>query len=97
MCLAFDLSARLGFCPREDAERARRHLAGLGLPTSPRDIPGQGLSLSGPALWHHMQQDKKVADGRITFVLARGLGQAFLTRDVDPAAVQALLDEAVAA
>ncbi len=97
MCMAFELSARLGHCPREDAERARRHLAGLGLPTSPRDIPGQGLNLTGAALWHHMQQDKKVADGRITFVLARGLGQAFLTREVEPAAVQALLDEAVAA
>ncbi len=97
MCLAFELSARLGLCPREDAERARRHLAAIGLPTSPRDIPGQGLAMTGEALWHHMQQDKKVADGRITFVLARGLGQAFLTREVDPGAVRALLDEAVAA
>lgn len=97
MCLAFELSARLGLCPREDAERAKRHLAAVGLPTSPRDIPAQGLNMTGESLWRHMQQDKKVADGRITFVLARSLGQAFLTREVDPAAVRALLDEAVAA
>ena len=44
-----------------------------------------------------MQKDKKVADGRITFILVRGLGEAFITRDVDPAEVTALLSAAAAA
>src|SRR4029453_2062575 len=35
MVMAYDLSARLGLCPLEDAARVQRHLASLGLPTSP--------------------------------------------------------------
>ena len=40
-----------------------------------------------------MAGDKKVHDGRVTFVLAKGLGQAFLTRDVPAEAVRALLED----
>ena len=45
----------------------------------------------------HMRQDKKVRDGKLTFVLARGIGAAFLTDDVAMADVAAMLDEAAAA
>jgi 3-dehydroquinate synthase len=44
-----------------------------------------------------MQRDKKVAGGRITFVLARGIGQAFVANDVPLDAVTALLEGALAA
>ena len=44
-----------------------------------------------------MRHDKKVQDGRMTFVLTRGIGQAFLSREVPPEALAALLDEAFAA
>ena len=43
-----------------------------------------------------MGQDKKVRDGRIAFVLARDIGDAFVARDVDLAPVRALLAEALA-
>ncbi len=93
MVLAFELSVRLGLCPAEDAARARAHLAGVGLPVRPTDIPGVAWDVDG--LVAAMAKDKKVKDGRITFVLARGIGQAFTLRDVDPAAVRSLLEEAV--
>jgi 3-dehydroquinate synthase len=80
MVMAFELSVRLGLCPAEDAERLRRHLAAVGLPTDPGHIEGRVFSPA--ALIEHMTRDKKVRDGRMTFVLARGIGQAFLTRDV---------------
>lgn len=38
-----------------------------------------------------MHHDKKVRDGRLTFVLARGIGKAFVSRDVAPQAIEALL------
>lgn len=95
MVLAFDLSVRLGLCPPGDAERARAHLKAVGLPTSPTDVPGMEWDVD--ELIASMAKDKKVKDGRITFVLARGIGQAFTMRDVDPAAVRALLEDAVAA
>jgi 3-dehydroquinate synthase len=93
MVLAFDLSVRLGLCPAEDAARVRRHLAAVGLPVDP---PG-GLSRSPAQLVELMGQDKKVRDGRIAFVLARGIGRAFLADDIDPVAVRDLLGRALAA
>ncbi|HYD69644.1 3-dehydroquinate synthase [Azospirillum sp.] len=93
MVLAFDLSVRLGLCPGQDAVRARRHLEAVGLPTKPTDVPGVEWDVD--ELIAAMAKDKKVKDGRITFVLARGIGQAFTQRDVDPEAVRALMEEAV--
>ncbi|MDQ2103166.1 3-dehydroquinate synthase [Azospirillum isscasi] len=94
MALAFDLSVRLGLCPAADAEKARAHLARVGLPVRPTDIPGVEWDVDGLIL--SMAKDKKVKDGRITFVLVRGLGDAFTQRDVDPAVVRTLLEDAVA-
>jgi len=93
--MAFELSASLGLCPAEAPGRVARHLAAVGLPTGP-EAP-QGRTLSVAALMEHMSRDKKVQDGKITFVLARGIGQAFLSSEVDPAAVEALLNNAVEA
>ena len=95
MAMAFDLSARLGLCPAEDAVRVRRHLAACGLPTGLDSLPGRAWRTAD--LIDHMRQDKKVRDGRIAFVLVRGIGQAFVARDVDVAEVEALLERAVAA
>jgi len=92
MVMAFDLSARLGLCPAADAARARRHLAQLGLPTG---IAGRDWSPE--RLLAHMAHDKKVVDGRMTFILARGIGQAFISRSVDGADVHAVLAAALAA
>ncbi len=95
MVLAFDLSVRLGLCPAADAARVRAHLKAVGLPVSPTDVPGMAWDVD--ELIASMAKDKKVKDGRITFILARGVGQAFTLRDVDPVAVRALIEDAVAA
>ena len=92
LVLAFDLSARLGLCPPADAARVRHHLAAVGLPVGiPDDVgsPDDLLAL--------MARDKKVSEGRITFILARGIGRAFVSRDADLSAVSSQLAEAVAA
>ena len=90
MQLAFDLSARLGFCPAAAAERVRRHLGALGLPTVLTAIP----AASPDALMAAMQKDKKVSGGRLTLVLARDIGEAFLCRDVLPTTLAAFLADA---
>jgi len=93
MMLAFDLSVRLGLCPADDAARARHHLTDMGLPV---DLSGIAKAdWTSARLIDHMGLDKKVRDGRIAFVLAHGIGRAFLTRDVDPDAVRGVLDEAL--
>jgi 3-dehydroquinate synthetase len=38
-------------------------------------------------------QDKKVKRGKLTFILVRGIGNAFVENDVDPAEVRAFLAE----
>jgi 3-dehydroquinate synthase len=95
MVMAFDLSARLGLCPVADAARAARHLASVGLPTALDAIEGRSFTVE--RLVDHMSRDKKVNDGRIAFVLTRGIGQAFLAKDVALDEVMGLLAEAVAA
>jgi 3-dehydroquinate synthase len=94
MALAFDLSVKLGLCPGQDAIRLHRHLERAGLPCRLADVPGLP---DADELIMLMGQDKKVVDGKLTFILARGIGEAFITRDVDPAALRALLKEREAA
>jgi 3-dehydroquinate synthase len=95
LVMAFDLSARLGLCAPDEAARVERHLAAVGLPTEPTSIAGRVWDIE--RLIDHMRSDKKVQGGRITFVLARGIGRAFVARDVDLQEVSGLLEEALAA
>lgn len=92
--LAFDLSSRLGLCPQEDPVRVRAHLAAMGMKADLGDIDGE---LPGPeALLALMGQDKKVVAGRLRFVLARGIGEAFVTADVPTEAVLSVLRDSAA-
>ena len=79
MVLAFDFAARLGLCPPEDAALVRRHLRELELPT---ELAMVGLGGTPPErLLAHMSKDKKVRDGRITLILPRRIGEAFVMKD----------------
>ncbi|HYJ34566.1 MAG TPA: 3-dehydroquinate synthase [Rhizomicrobium sp.] len=89
MALAFRLSVTLGLCPGQDAERFVRHLKAVGLPSSIGDIAGARPGAG--ELMRHMAHDKKVTDGKLTFILLRGLGQAFVTREVPLEAVKEVL------
>jgi 3-dehydroquinate synthase len=85
MALAFDFSVRLGHATLQTAERVRRHLASVGLPVSLRDVAGRRFSAD--RLVAHMRRDKKVQDGRLTFILPREIGEVFVARDVPEAIV----------
>lgn len=98
MAMAFDLSAKLGLCPPAEAERVRAHLGAVGLPVRLRSIGGDNRRQWNTAkLIEHMRDDKKAQAGNLTFILARGIGKAFVTRDVDEAALLGMLDRAIAA
>jgi 3-dehydroquinate synthase len=89
ICLAFRFSEAQGLCPKGTAQRVARHFADVGLPTRISDIPGG--QADADELMRLMAQDKKVRQGRLTFILARGIGEAFITREVDPQAVRDFL------
>ena len=86
--LAFKLSARLGHCSSVDAERVVSHVASVGLPA---ELTMLNRRFSAATLLGHMRRDKKVRDGALNFVLARGIGQAFTASDVPVEAVVDLL------
>ncbi|MCC7046582.1 MAG: 3-dehydroquinate synthase [Alphaproteobacteria bacterium] len=94
MVLAARLSVAQGLCPAGDCERLRAHLAGVGLPTRFADLPQNPWSAE--RLIEHMGRDKKVRDGRVRFVLTRGIGSAFTAADVPIAAAEAMLAGAIA-
>lgn len=80
--LAFALSARMGLVSQEEPSRVRAHLQSMGMKTDLSDIPGD--LPSAPELLALMGQDKKVVAGQLHFVLARGIGDAFVTDQVPP-------------
>jgi 3-dehydroquinate synthase len=89
MALAFRFSAARGLCPEADARRVSDHLRGVGLP---HDVASAGVTASGATLVGHMLHDKKRSGGNLPFLLAKGIGQTFLARDVDLGEVERFLD-----
>ena len=94
MALAFRYSARLGLCAQADADRVTAHLRSVGLPF---DLASAHVKADGAVLVAHMLHDKKMAAGTLPFLLARGIGQTFLSKDVVLDDVAAFLDEERAA
>ena len=88
--MAFDLSVELGVCPVEEAERVRQHIARTGLPTKIK-LNSEFNNIDPGRLMSHMHQDKKVKNGKLTFILARGIGKAFVAPDIEEPAVLAVL------
>jgi 3-dehydroquinate synthetase len=94
MALAFGFSARRGLLPSAESERVVSHLGAVGLPNRPRDIPGE--LPDADSLMALMAQDKKVRRGKLTLILARGIGACFVAPDAEPAEVRAFLAEKLA-
>lgn len=81
MGLAFDFSVSEGLCPANEAARLKAHLRASGLPAGLDDVDG-ARAFAPEALLAAMMQDKKVEQGRLTLILARRIGEAFIARDV---------------
>jgi shikimate kinase/3-dehydroquinate synthase len=94
MCQAARFSEERGLCPAGTAARVERHLRAVGLPTRIAHIPGSDRP-DPKVLFALMQQDKKVQSGRLTFILMRAIGDAFVTREVEADDVAAFLEREV--
>ncbi len=93
MVLAARFSARRGLMPRASAEHIASHLASLGMAS---EVSALGINCDGQTLTRHMLHDKKMDAGTLPFVLLKGIGEAFLARDVALDEVAAFLDEELA-
>jgi 3-dehydroquinate synthase len=94
MALAHRFSARMNLASPDDAARVEAHLKAVGLPWRLGDVPG-GLP-DAETLFGFITQDKKVSRGALTFILTRGIGGAFIARDVPASEVVAFLKENLA-
>ncbi|HBM90625.1 MAG TPA: 3-dehydroquinate synthase [Rhodospirillaceae bacterium] len=85
--MAFQLSAEIGLCNESDVARIEKHFKKMGLPTSPPK-----MSYDSDKLMQLMQQDKKTENGKLNLILAKGIGQGFVAKDVETALVRAFWD-----
>jgi 3-dehydroquinate synthase len=89
--MALELSVEMGLCPEQDRDRVLKHYRDVGLPTAIKP----SWKLSTNAMTEAMATDKKSERGRIAFILSRGIGSAFVSRDVPQEALRATLDRAL--
>jgi 3-dehydroquinate synthase len=94
MVLAARYSARLSLMPMASADHVSSHFVQVGLLSELSEL---GLDCDGQGLVRHMLHDKKIDAGTLPFVLMKGIGHAFLARDVDLADVARFLDEQLTA
>lgn len=88
MIMAFDLSVKMGLCESKDADQIRDHFDKIGAQKA------STFNFDVDKLLHHMKGDKKMSDGKLTFVIARGIGKSFLSKDVDMKDVKSVLENA---
>lgn len=91
MALSFEFSAKKGLISAADAARVSAHLAAVGLPTHVKDVLGGVPAVD--TLMDLISQDKKVTRGALTFILVRGIGRAFIEKNVDAVEVRAFLGD----
>jgi 3-dehydroquinate synthase len=89
MSLAFAFSAAQGLCSAGDAARVAAHLQKAGFITDLRRLPG--APFDPEKLMGLMAADKKSEAGAITLILARAIGEAFVHKRADAAALCAFL------
>jgi 3-dehydroquinate synthase len=91
MVQAFGFSEYLGYCGAGTAKHVAAHLKRAGLPTHRSDISG---SLPpNDELIELMRQDKKAVAGKLTFILAKSIGESFIAKNVDEIAVLEFLNK----
>jgi len=93
LMLAHEFSNRMNQCAADDVARVRHHLKATGLPTQISDIPGDTPDVD--TLMEFIAQDKKVASGTLTFILTKGVGKAYIAKDVPASEVASFLKDQI--
>lgn len=90
MVLAFRFSEFLGLCSAADTARVEAHLRAVGLPVAIREVVPD---FSAAQMLEFMRSDKKVSSGKLTFILVKGIGKAFVQKGVEEAKLLKFLKE----
>ena len=92
--LAFDLSAKMELTSQEDPVRIKKHFSEMGMMNSIKEI--SGVLPDADSLVELMFQDKKVVNGKLNLILTKGIGKAFIARDIDPNLIKSVINESLA-
>ena len=93
MVCAFKLSVYLNLCSKKEAERCIGLISKFNLPTKLKDI--KSIRLESKKLLDKFYLDKKVKNGKITFILSNGIGSALIKNDVKEKTLKIFLDELI--
>ena len=88
---AFKFSEQLGYCAKGTNERVIKHLKRAGLPTHVSEI--SGALPPKEKLVELMRQDKKAIGGKLTFILAKSIGETFIAKNVAESDVLTFLEK----
>lgn len=91
MVQAFKFSEQLGVCAKGTHVRVTKHLERAGLPTHASEIPGK--LLPNEKLVELMRQDKKAVGGKLTFILAKSIGETYIAKGVAESEVMSFLEK----
>jgi 3-dehydroquinate synthase len=91
MVQAFKFSDQLGVCAKGTHERVIKHLKRAGLPTHASEIPGK--LPPNEKLVELMRQDKKAVGGKLTFILAKSIGETYIAKGVAESEVMSFLEK----
>ena len=92
MEMAFEYSASQHLCSERDVERLKAHLDQTKM-TRPQDV--RDLTTDTNKLMAHMGQDKKNESGKLTLILARSIGDAFVEKNANVNGVSDYLSKLV--
>ncbi len=81
MACAFKLSVYLGICSKKVADDCIKLISKFNLPTKLKNI--KDLKITSKRLINKFYLDKKVKNGKITFILCDGIGSALIKNDID--------------
>jgi 3-dehydroquinate synthase len=91
--LAYELSTAMGLCGQDTVARVEEHFQSVGLPTRVDQIPN--LKTDIESLMTTMRRDKKARSGKMVFILSNGIGDTFVSKDVEEDVVRNVLRNAL--
>ena len=93
ICMAYRLSQKLGLCNNEDVKKVENIITKYKLPNSIKTL--DNLKFNYKNVFKTLYADKKVKNGKLTFVLPKGIGNAILKTNIKEKIILDFLKEEI--
>ena len=92
--MAHKLSVKIGSSSKKDLETILTHFKEVNLPISIKDLTDKISNTE--KLWGIMQNDKKVSNGKLNFIIPEKIGLSKIRNDISNDDVLSILNEEIA-